>query len=75
MAQTLTEKAALCYRNALEARRRAGEETNPEARNFFSKMESHWLLLAKSYDACSELIERMDKRERRQYYRLGASFD
>jgi PAS domain S-box-containing protein len=52
----LSEKIRLCYERAAEARERADEMLDPEAKADFSNMERRWLLLARSY----EVGERLD---------------
>jgi PAS domain S-box-containing protein len=52
----LSDKIRLCYERAVEAKERADEMADPEAKADFLNMEKRWLLLARSY----ELGERLD---------------
>ena len=49
MLQTLSEQIQLCYERAAEAKRRAEETGDPEARADLLKLEKRWHLLARSY--------------------------
>jgi PAS domain S-box-containing protein len=52
----LSDQVRLCYERAAEAKERADEMFDPEAKIDFLKMERRWLLLAHSY----EFGERLD---------------
>jgi PAS domain S-box-containing protein len=56
MLQNLSEQVRLCYERATEAKERADEVLDPEAKADFLNMERRWLLLARSY----EFGERLD---------------
>ena len=56
MLQNLSEQVRLCYERAAEAKERADETHDPEAKADFLNMERRWLLLARSY----EFGERLD---------------
>src|SRR5690242_20225756 len=49
MLQKIGDKIRLCYEHATDAKRRAGETSDPDARCHFLHMERQWLLLASSY--------------------------
>lgn len=49
MLQNLGEQVRLCYERAAEARERADEMHDPDAKTDFLNMEKRWLLLARSY--------------------------
>jgi hypothetical protein len=53
--QNLSDKIRLCHERAVEARERADEMLDPEAKADFSNMEGRWLQLARSH----ELNERL----------------
>jgi hypothetical protein len=55
--QHLSDKIRLCYERAAEAKERADEMLDPEAKADFLNMEKRWLLLARSY----ELGERLEE--------------
>jgi PleD family two-component response regulator len=48
--QNLSDKIRLCYERALEARERADEMLDPEAKADFLNTERRWLQLARSYE-------------------------
>jgi two-component sensor histidine kinase len=54
--QNLSDKVKLCYERAAEAKERAAETLDPEAKADFLNMERRWLVLARSY----EFGERLD---------------
>jgi CheY-like chemotaxis protein len=54
--QNLSEDIRLCYARAAEAKERADQMRDPEAKADFLNMERRWLLLARSY----EFGERLD---------------
>jgi CheY-like chemotaxis protein len=54
--QDLSDDIRLCYARAAEAKERADQMGEPEAKADFLNMERHWLLLARSY----EFGERLD---------------
>jgi PAS domain S-box-containing protein len=49
MLQNLSEQSRLCYERAVEAKQRAEEMSDPEAKADFLNTERRWLLLARSY--------------------------
>jgi PleD family two-component response regulator len=49
MLQNLSDKIRRCYERAVEARERADEALDPEAKADFLNMEKRWLQLARSY--------------------------
>ncbi len=55
MLQNLSEKIRLCYERAAEAKERAGEMLDPQAKLDFLRMEHRWLLLARSYQFSDSL--------------------
>jgi DNA-binding NarL/FixJ family response regulator len=71
--QNLSDKVKLCYERAAEARERADETLDPEAKTDFLNVESRWLLLARSY----ELGERLDDitRENSRRAKLARAFE
>jgi two-component sensor histidine kinase len=54
--QNLSDKVKLCYERAAEAKERADEMLDPEAKADFLNVERRWLLLARSY----QFGERLD---------------
>jgi PleD family two-component response regulator len=48
--ENLSDKIKLCYERAAEAKQRAYEIPDPEAKADFLNMEKRWLLLARSYE-------------------------
>src|SRR5262245_25372039 len=56
MLNNLSEQVRLCYERAAEAKERAEQMLDPEAKADFLKMETRWLRLARSY----QFGERLD---------------
>jgi PAS domain S-box-containing protein len=69
----LSDKITLCYERAAEAKERADEMLDPEAKADFLNMEKRWLLLARSY----EFGERLDHftRENSSRAKLARAFE
>lgn len=69
----LSDQIRLCYERAAEAKERADEMLDPEAKADFLKMEKRWLMLARSY----ELGERLDDftREASRRAKLQGAFE
>lgn len=57
MLQNLGEQIRLCYERAAEAKRRAEETTDSDAKADFLNMESCWRLLARSYQRSESLTD------------------
>jgi PAS domain S-box-containing protein len=57
MLQNLSEQIRLCYARASEAKERAEETTDSEAKADFSNAERRWLLLARSYERSENLTD------------------
>jgi PAS domain-containing protein len=55
MLQSLSDKVQLCYERAAEAKERAEETSDLEAKADFLAMEQRWLLLARSYQFSESL--------------------
>ncbi|HKD30939.1 MAG TPA: PAS domain-containing protein [Xanthobacteraceae bacterium] len=73
MLQNLSDKVRLCYARAAEAKERAEEAADPEAKADFLKMERRWLLLARSF----ALGERLDDftRDNSRRMKLARAFE
>jgi len=71
--QNLSDKVRLCYARAAEARERADEVLDPEAKADFLNMERRWLKLARSF----ELGERLDDftRDNSRRMKLARAFE
>jgi PAS domain S-box-containing protein len=69
----LSDKVRLCYERAAEAKERADEMLDPEAKTDFLNAEKRWLLLARSY----EFGERLDDftRESSRRTNFGRAFE
>jgi PAS domain S-box-containing protein len=69
----LSDKVRLCYERAADAKERADEMLDPQAKADFLDMERRWLLLARSY----ELTERLDDftRENSREAKLARAFE
>jgi hypothetical protein len=63
--QNLSENVRLCYERAAEARERADEMHDPEAKADFLTMERRWLLLARSYEFGERLADFTRENSRR----------
>jgi PAS domain S-box-containing protein len=57
MLQNLGEQIRLCYERAAEAKQRAEETANSDAKADFLNMEKRWLLLARSYQRSESLTD------------------
>jgi PAS domain S-box-containing protein len=70
--QNLSEEIRLCYERAAEAKERADQLLDPEAKADFLNMERRWLLLARSYEF-GERLDDFTRENARQVKRAGAT--
>jgi hypothetical protein len=66
MLNKISDQIAFCYRQASQCRELAAEAPDETTRQSLFKMESSWLLLARSYDVTERVSDYVREAERRR---------